>query len=156
MKILPILLLLALAPFARAQSSADGTIKVTVTMLKDGTHKSTVVNPDTHSTVETIEDNKGKVQSKTVYDLDDRNYPRSATFFDGKGKPYMKAEYQRNGADQIIGESYSSMAGQSMGRRVYIYDSAGRKVVKMDSYDASGNLVTPQKPAGPGRPDKKR
>ena len=156
MKIPSAVFLLALAPFARAQSSLDGGIKVTVTMLKDGTHKSTVVNPETRSTIETIEDNKGNVKSKTVYELDDRSFPRTATFFDGKGKAYMKAEYQRNAADQIIGESYSSMTGQSMGRRVYTYDPAGRKVVRMDSYDANGNLLTPQKPSGPGRPDRKK
>ena len=155
MKILSPLLLLALATFAQAQSSTDGAIKATVTMLKDGTHKSTVVNPETHSSVETIEDNKGKVLSKTVYDLDDRGLPRVATFFDKAGKPYMKAEYQRDGADRIIGESYSSVAGQSLGRRVYTYGPGGRKVTRVDSYDANGNLITPQKPAGPGRPDRK-
>ena len=69
--------------------------------------------------------------------------------------PGMKAEYQRDGADRIIGESYSSVAGQSLGRRVYTYGPGGRKVTRVDSYDANGNLITPQKPAGPGRPDRK-
>ena len=156
MKILSTLLLLALATFAHAQSSTDGAIKATVTMLKDGTHKSTVVNPETRTSEETIEDNKGKVLSKTIYQLDDRGLPHIATFFDGKGKAYLKAEYQRDGADRIIGESYSSISGQSLGRRVYTYGPAGRKVTKVDSYDANGNLVTPQKPAGPGRPDRKK
>ena len=156
MKTLCPLLLLALATFANAQSSTDGAIKATVTMLKDGTHKSTVVNPETHTSVETIEDNKGKLLSKTIYDLDDRGLPRVATFFDKTGKAYLKAEYQRDGADRIIGESYSSVTGQSLGRRVYTYSAGGRKVTKVDSYDANGNLVVPQKPAGPGRPDKKR
>ena len=149
MKILSTLLLLALPTFAHAQSSTDGAIKATVTMLKDGTHKSTIVNPETRTSEETIEDNNGKVLSKTIYDLDDRGMPRVATFFDKTGKAYMKAEYQRDGADRIIGESYSSMAGQSMGRRVYTYGPGGRKVTKVDAYDANGNLVVPQKPAGP-------
>lgn len=156
MKLLPALLLLALATFARAQSSTDGAIKATVTMLPDGRHKSTVVNPETRQSVETIEDNKGKVLSKTVYELDDRGLPHIATFFDGKGKQLYKAEYQRDGADRIIGESYSTVTGQSLGRRVYTYSAGGRKVMKVDTYDANGNLTTPQKPAGPGRPDKKR
>ena len=109
-----------------------------------------------HTSEETIEDNKGKVLKKTVYDLDDRGLPRVATFFDAKGKQLYKAEYQRDGADRIIGESYSSMTGQSLGRRVYTYSAGGRKVTRVDSYDPSGNLITPQKRVGPGRPDKKR
>ena len=155
MKTLTALLLLALVTFAHAQSSTDGAIKATVTMLKDGTHKSTVVNPDTHLAEETIEDNKGKVLSKTTYGLDDRNLPKTATFFDGKGKALYKAEYQRDGTDRIIGESYSSIAGQSLGRRVYTY-GPGNKVTRLDQYDANGNLLTPQKQQGPGRPDKKK
>ena len=156
MKILSTLLLLALATFAQAQSSTDGAIKATVTMLKDGTQKNTIVNPETRTSEETISDKKGKLLSKTIYDLDDRGLPRIATFFDKAGKPYMKAEYQRDGADRIIGESYSSVAGKSLGRRVYTYSAGGRKVARIDSYDANGNLITPQKPVGPGRPDKKR
>ena len=156
MKIIPTLLLLALTTFARAQSSTDGAIKATVTMLPDGRQKNTVVNPETHLSEETIADKNGKVLSKTVYELDDRGLPRTATFFDGKGKQLYKAEYQRDGADRIIGESYSSISGQSLGRRVYQYSAGGRKVMKVDTYDANGNLTTPQKPAGPGRPDKKR
>ena len=156
MKTLCPLLLLALATFAQAQSSTDGAIKATVTMLKDGTHKSTVVNPETRTSVETIEDNKGKVLSKTIYDLDDRGMPHIATFFDKAGKPYMKAEYQRDGADRIIGESYSSVAGQSLGRRVYTYGPGGRKVTRVDSYDAAGNLIAAPAPVSRGRPDKKK
>ena len=45
---------------------------------------------------------------------------------------------------------------RTLGRRVYTYDSTGRKVVRMDSYDANGNLITPQKKQGPGKPDKKK
>ena len=156
MKIHSALLLLALATFAKAQSSTDGAIKATVTMLPDGRQKNTVVNPETRTSEETILDNKKKLLSKTVYDLDDRGLPRIATFFDGKDKQLYKAEYQRDGADRIIAESYTSMAGQSLGRRVYSYSAGGRKVTKVDAYDANGNLITPQKPAGPGRPDKKR
>ncbi len=156
MKTRSILLLLALATFARAQSSTDGAIKATVTMLSDGRHKSTIVNPETHTAEETIEDNKGKVLSKTVYELDGQNLPRIATFFDTKGKQLYRAEYQRDAANRIIGESYTSMTGQSLGRRVYTYGPAGRKVVRMDTYDAAGNLISPQKPQGPGRPDKKK
>ena len=96
-------------------------------MMSDGRHKNTVVNPETRTSEETIEDNKGKLLSKTVYDLDDRGLPRVATFFDAKGKQLYKAEYQRDGADRIIGESYSSMAGQSLGRRVYTYSAGGQK-----------------------------
>ena len=125
-------------------------------MLSDGRHKNTVVNPETRTSEETIEDNKGKLLSKTIYDLDDRGLPRVATFFDSKGKQLYKAGYQRDAADRIIGESYSSMTGQSLGRRVYIYGPGGRKVARMDTYDAAGNLISPQKAPGPGRPDKKK
>ena len=156
MKILSALFLLALAAFAKAQSSTDGAIKATVTMLTDGTHKSTIVNPETRTSEETIEDNKGKVLKKTVYDLDDRGLPRVATFFDTKGKQLFKAEYQRDGSDRIIGESYMTMTGQSLGRRVYTYSAGGRKVTRVDSYDANGNLIAPQKPVSQARPDKKR
>ncbi len=156
MKILPALLLLALATCANAQSSTDGAIKATVTMLADGRHKSTVVNPETHLSEETIEDNKGKMLSKTIYELDDRGLPKLATFYDSKNKSLYKAEYQRDGSDRIIGETYTSMTGQSLGRRVYTYSAGGRKVTRMDSYDATGNLIVPVKPVGPGRPDKKK
>ena len=156
MKTLATLLLLALATFANAQSSTDGAIKATVTMLTDGRQKNTVVNPETRTSEETITDRRGKLLSKTVYDLDDRGLPHIATFFDGKGKQLYKAEYQRDGADRIIGESYTSMTGQSLGRRVYTYSAGGRKVTRVDAYDANGNPVVPQKPAGPGRSDSKR
>ena len=156
MKILSIFLLLALATFANAQSSTDGAIKATVTILPDGRQKNTVVNPETHLSEETIGDKNGKIFSKTIYELDDRGLPHSATFYDGKGKGLYKAEYQRDSADRIIGESYTSMTGQSLGRRVYNYSAGGRKVTKVDSYDPNGNLIVPQKPVGPGRPDRKK
>lgn len=156
MKTLSTLFLFALATFAQAQSSTDGAIKATVTMLPDGRQKNTVVNPETHTSEETIVDNKSRMLSKTVYALDDRGLPRVATFYDGKGKGLYKAEYQRDGADRIIGETYTSVTGQPLGRRVYTYSAGGRKVAKVDNYDANGNLTVPQRPASPGRPDKKR
>ena len=154
MKLLPILCFLALASFARAQS--EGAIKATVTVLEDGHHKSTVMNPETHIKEERIEDNKGKLLSRTVYDLDDRNLSRAGTYFDAAGKQLYKGTFTRDSSDRIVEEAFISLAGKLIMRRVYTY-GANNKVARLDVYDGNGNLVAaPEKPKGPGRPDKKR
>lgn len=155
MKLLIVTFLLSCAIAARAQSTADGVIKVTVTMLSDGRHKNTILNPDTHTAEETIEDNKGKVLSKTVYALNDRNVPGSATFFDGKGKMLYKATYTRDAGDRITEEAYTSITGKSLGRRTYGY-GANNRVSSEEVYDANGNLITSKKPTTSGRPARRR
>ena len=159
MKILPALLLFAVAASTHAQTP-NGAIKATVTVLADGVQRNVIVNPETHIQEETLTDKKGKIMSKTLYDLDERNLPTTATFFDAKGLQLYKATYKRDAADRIVEETYTSTAGKSLGRRVYGYGPTGQadrfKVTRVDVYDANGNLVTPQKPAGPGKPDKKK
>ncbi len=155
MKLLPILLLLALAPFARTQTTTDGVVKATVTMLGDGRHKNMVVDPDKKIAEETIEDSKGKLLTRTVYALDERNQTTGATFYDAKGKVLYKATYKRDSADRISEEMYYSTADQLLSRRVYTY-GANNRITRLDMYDANGTLVTPPKPQGPGRPDKKK
>jgi hypothetical protein len=159
MKILPALLLLALAASARAQTP-DGVIKATVTVLADGVQRNVIINPETHLQEETLTDKKGKIMSKTTYELDERNLPTTATFFDAKGTQLYKANYKRDAADRITEETYTSTTGKSLGRRVYGYGPTGQadrfKVTRVDVYDADGNLVVPKKPASPGRPDKKK
>ena len=155
MKILIFLPILLIACRAGAQSTTDGVVKATVTMLEDGRHKSSLINPETHTAVETIEDNKGKVFSKTVYELNDHNVPKAATFFDAKGKTLYKASYKRDEADRISEETYISVAGQLLVRRVYTY-GAKNQVTRLDVYDANGNPVTLQATAVQPRPPAKR
>jgi hypothetical protein len=156
MKILAALLLIALSAFARGQSSADGAIKATVTMLPDGRQKNSLINPETHMAEEKIQDKTGKVYSRTVYELDERNLPHLATFYNGQDKVLYKATYTRDGADRIAEEVYTSAAGNPLGRRVYTYGGKN-KVTRVDDYDASGNLMVPQKQAqSRAKPDKKK
>jgi hypothetical protein len=156
MKILAAVLLVALAVGAHAQSSSDGAIKATVTMLPDGRQKNSLINPETHMAEEKIQDKNGKVYSRTVYELDERNLPSVATFYDGRDKVLYKAAYTRDGVDRISEEVYTSAAGKPLGRRVYTYGGKN-KVARVDDYDANGNLMVPQKQTpSRGKPDKKK
>ena len=156
MKILAALLLIAPAVGAHAQSSTGGAIKATVTMLPDGRQKNSLINPETHMAEEKMQDKNGKIYSRTVYELDERNLPHIATFYDGRDKVLYKAVYSRDGADRIAEEVYTSAAGKPLGRRVYTYGGKNR-VTRVDDYDANGNLMVPQKqPQGRGKPDKKK
>lgn len=156
MKISAFVLLLAAAVCAHAQSSADGAIKATVTMLPDGRQKNSLINPETHMAEEKIQDKSGKVFSRTVYELDERNLPHIATFFNGQDKVLYKAVYTRDGVDRIAEEVYTSAAGKPLGRRVYTYGGKN-KVTRVDDYDANGNLMVPQKQTqSRGKPDKKK
>ena len=67
-------LIFALALFPLVSSRAQGTIKATTRMRPDGTTATTVINPDTRTSEETIADDKGKVLSKTVYFLNEQNF----------------------------------------------------------------------------------
>jgi len=158
MKIATVILLFAFTVCAHAQSSADGAIKATVTMLDDGRQKNSVINPETHMAEEKIQDKTGKVYSRTVYELDERNLPSIATFYNGQDKVLYKAAYTRDGADRIAEEVYTSPAGKPLGRRVYTYGGKNR-VTRVDDYDANGNLMAPQKQTqnqSRGKPDKKK
>lgn len=155
---LPPLLALAFAaalPLTAAAQGDGNVVKATVTMLPDGRQKNTVVDPEKRTTEETILNNKGKLLSRTVYDMDERGQTVGATFFDAAGKALYKATYKHDAADRIAEENYVSLAGKPMGRRVYTY-GLNNKVTQIDTYDPDGNLVVPQKPAGAARPDKKK
>jgi hypothetical protein len=156
MKILATLLFIALAVGAHAQSSADNAIKATVTMLPDGRQKNSLINHETHMQEDKIQDKTGKVYSRAVYELDERNLQSTATFYDGQNKILYKAAYTRDGEDRIAEEVYTSPTGKPLGRRVWSY--AGKnKVARVDDYDANGNLVVPQKQTqSRGKPDKKK
>lgn len=157
MKILAVIILLATAFCARGQTSTNGAIKATVTMLADGLQKNSLINPETHMAEEKIQDKTGKVYSRTVIELDERNLPSVATFYDAKDKVLYKAAYTRDGADRIAEETYTSATGKPLGRRVYTY-GANNRITRMDDYDANGNLMVPQKRAtqSRGKPDKKK
>jgi hypothetical protein len=156
MKILAALLLGALTISAHGQTSADGAIKATVTMLPDGRQKNSLINPETHMAEEKIQDKSGKVYSRTVYELDERNLFSTATFYNGQDRVLYKAAYTRDGADRIAEEVYTSAAGKPLGRRVYTYGGKNR-VTRVDDYDANGNLMVPQKQTqSRGKPDKRK
>ncbi len=147
-------LLLATAPALFAQGDAPGTIKATTKIRPDGTNATTVVNPDTQTAEETITDSKNKVLKKTTFLLDERNFAIGAVHYDGKGVVRYKESFSRDPMNHVIESRFSSGDGQALGRRVFVYN--GDKVTRFDDYDALGNLIVPQKPASPGRPDKKR
>jgi hypothetical protein len=156
MKVFAVIILLATATCARAQTSTNGAIKATVTMLPDGRQKNSLINPETHMAEEKIQDKTGKVYSRTVYELDERNLPHTATFYDDKDKILYKADYTRDSSDRIAEETYTSAAGKPLGRRVYTYGGNNR-ITRMDVYDANGNLMVPQKQTqSRGKPDKKK
>jgi hypothetical protein len=138
-----------------AQVHAQETIKATTTVHQDGTQTTTVMDPEKRTTEEVTQTAQGKVLRKTTYLLDDRNQPLGAIAYDAKGTVLYRASYKRDGMNRIDDETITNAEGQMVRRRVYHY-GANNKVVRIDEYDAAGNLMVPQRKAGPGRPDKKR
>lgn len=148
--------LLAASAATFAQGEAPGTIKATTKIRPDGTTATTVVNPETQTAEETITDSKNKVLRKTTFLLDERNFAIGAVHYDGKGNVRYKESFSRDMANNVVEARFSTGDGKPLGRRIFVYN--GDKVMRVEDYDAQGNLMTPPKPAptSRGRPDKKR
>ena len=151
---LPLLLVSAIL-LCHAQAQSDAPIKATTTMHADGTRSTTVTNPETRTTEETLLDSNGKTIRRIVYALDERDLPTGATVYDKAGKVTYKSTYKRDTADRISEEAIVSANGQPLRRRVYSY-GANNKISGVDEYDSNGALIPRAVKTSPGRPDKKK
>ncbi len=139
-------LIFALAFLPLVSARAQGTIKATTRMRPDGTTSTTVINPDTRTSEETIADDKGKVLSKTVYFLNEQNFARGATHLDALGKVRYKESYKFDYSGRITESTLFSATNQPLGRRVFVYE--GKLQARIEDYDAQGNLVSGGKTRG--------
>ncbi len=112
-----------------------------------------VVDPDQRTAEETVTDAGGKVQKKTTYLLDERNFAMSAIHYDAKGNIRYREAFQRDTADRVVESTFTSGDGKRLGRRVFLFQ--GNKAIGWDDYDAADNRIAAGRPGqGPGRPDK--
>ncbi len=133
----------------------QGDIKATTKVFADGTRSNTVVDPDQRTAIETIVDTADRVLRKITFLLDEHNIAIGAVHYDPKGNIRYKESFQRDGFNRVLETTFSSGEGKLLGKRLYVYN--GDKVARMDDYDAGGALIAPAaRPAGPGRPDKKK
>ena len=72
---------------------------------------------------------------------DEQNQPLQGIVYDAKGRALYKALYKRNGTGQVSEETEYTPDDRLLGRFVYRYDGTGL-LVKIDAYDAEGNLVS--------------
>ena len=132
-------LIFALAFLPLVSARAQGTIKATTRLRPDGTTATTVINPDTRTSEETIADQGGKVLSKTIYFLNEQNFARGATHLDGQGKVRYKESYKFDYSGRITESTLFGPKNEPLGRRVFVYE--GKTQARIEDYDASGNLV---------------
>lgn len=129
---------------AISASAQEPAVKATTIMHQDGSRTAKVVNLEERMSEETTyEAGSDRISRRTVYALDENGNPTRSSVYDAKGKLVYKAEFKRNGANQIGEEIGYSPSGQVLRRLVFNYGSDGR-VTKVDVYDAQGNLVAPE------------
>ena len=143
---------LAALPLA---AHAQGTIKATTRMRPDGTMATTVLNPDTRTSEETIteagtDQRPGKVLSKTVYFLNEQNFAKGATHLDAKGNVRYKESYKFDYSGKIMEATLFGPNNEPLGRRVFVYEGKAQPV-RVEDYDANGNLLSGGRKAGPAR-----
>ena len=137
MKTPALFFVLAFLPLVSAR--AQGTIKATTRMRPDGTTATTVINPDTRTSEETIAEAGGKVLSKTIYFLNEQNFARGATHLDAQGKVRYKESYKFDYTGRVTESTLFGPKNEPLGRRVFVYE--GKTQARIEDYDASGNLV---------------
>ena len=139
--------LLSLPPCAGLR--AQEPIKTTMRILPDGSSRTTVVNPDAHTSEEIFAESNGKVIRKTTYLMNEQNVATGATHFDGKGAVRYKEVYTLDASGRITESKLYSRDGKPIGRRVFTYDAQNRAQVQ--DYDATGNPIAARAPASDER-----
>ena len=144
-------LIFALAFLPLVSARAQGTIKATTRMRPDGSMATTVLNPDTRTSEETVTEagtdlRPGKVLSKTIYFLNEQNFAKGATHLDGQGKVRYKESYKFDYSGKITESTLFSATNQPLGRRMFVYGA--KNEVRIEDYDARGNLVSGGKTRG--------
>ena len=142
-------LLFALAALPLVSARAQGTIKATTRIRPDGMMATTVVNPDTRTSEETIAQPDGKVLSKTIYFLNEQNFAMGATHLDGQGRVRYKESYKFDYTGRISESTLYGAKNEPLGRRVFVYE--GKTKARIEDYDVNGNLVSAGKKPGTTR-----
>ena len=153
MKIRVLLFALAFLPLAAAR--AQGPIKATTRMRPDGSMATTVLNPETRTSEETVTEagtdlRPGKVLSKTIYFLNEQNFAKGATHLDGQGKVRYKESYKFDYSGKIMEATLFGPNNEPLGRRVFVYEGKAQPV-RVEDYDANGNLLSGGRKPGPTR-----
>ena len=118
-------------------------------MRPDGTTATTVINPDTRTSEETIAQPDGKVLTKTVYFLNAQNFAMGATHLDGQGRVRYKESYKFDYTGRITESTLFGAKNEPLGRRVFVYE--GKTKARIEDYDVNGNLVSAGKKPGTTR-----
>lgn len=116
----------------------------------DNTIKSKVVDPENNSVTETISDAKGRIIKKTRFFFDANNWSKGAIHFTTKDEVKYKEVFKRDASGRILEAHLFDKDDKKLGKRIYHYD-AGGTLVRIDDYDAAGQLMTPARRAEPAR-----
>ena len=152
-----LILAAAFLPLLSAHAQSGNAIKATTRMRPDGTTSTTVLNPETRTSEETIAEAGGKVLSKTIYFLNSQNFAKGATHLDGKGKVRYKESFKFDYAGRIMESTLFTADNRPLGRRVFVYE--GKLEARIEDYDAAGNLISGGKKTGAtrgGQPEVRR
>ncbi len=141
----------AAARLAYGQDAEPGGIRVTTALHDDGSKTVTQVDSDSHTSEASTFNAANRLMRKVVYTLDDQNNPVQGLVYDAKGHELYKALYKRNEMGRVTEETEYTPDDKMLGRFVYRYDETGR-LLKIDAYDAEGNLV----PQAGGVPQRRR
>jgi len=137
-----VLLALLVSRLAMAQDSSGAGVRVTTALHDDGSRTVTQIDSENHTSEACTYSHGDKLIRKVTYTLDDQNDPLQGIVYDGKGRALYKAVYKRNAMGRVSEEVEYTMDDRLLGRFVYRYDANGR-LLKIDTYDAEGNLVNP-------------
>ncbi len=114
----------------------------------EDTIKSKVVDAENHSVTETLADTKGRIIKKTRFFFDDNNWSKGAIHFGEKDVVKYKEVFKRDASGRLLETRLFDKDDKSLGKRVCQYDSGG-KLLRIDDYDAAGQLLTPAQRALP-------
>jgi len=135
--------LTTLAPLALNAQEAGSAVKVTTTLHSDGTQTVLKTDPDSHTAESTLLDASQKVLQRTVYALDDQGQFTNASIYDGQGKLVYKSTYTRDESNHLKEQVDTTADDKVVRKLTFEYNNLG-KLVRVRSFDATGNETTPQ------------
>jgi hypothetical protein len=145
-----VLLVAYLCRPAIAQDATDA-VRVKTILHQDGTRTVSRTDPSTGEAEETTYDGAGKTLRRIVFRLNAEGKPENGTVYDRNGKPVLVISRRFDIEGRVSEQTESAPTGAVKRRLVFAYDSQGR-IVRVDTYDADGNLIEPEKKSSGKKP----
>ncbi len=145
-------LLFVLAVNCRAQDDDTAPIKVKITRYPDHSYSAMKTDLANHEAENSKYGPDGKLTETTYFALDEDGKAVSGWVYapkgsEPKGTLLYKTAYKYDATNLVSEVDYYTATDQLKSRQVYRYDPAG-KLLKTETFDAAGNLVSTASPGG--------